>query len=101
MSDGAFLAAVLLMAAMAFLTRIGGAALMSRVRRTPRLERFLAGLSASVVAALVASVLVQSDARSSIAVALAVATMLLTQSVVLAMLAGMLLAMAMTALSLV
>lgn len=90
MSDGAFFSAVLVMAAMAFLTRVSGPLLMSQVMRTPAIDRFLVGLSASVVAALVASVLVQSDVRSAIAVAVAVATMLLTNSVVAAMLAGML-----------
>jgi len=88
-SDGAFILAVVIMTAAAFATRIAGAVLMSWVTPTARTERFLDGLSASVIAALVASQLMSAEANNSAAVVMAIIVVLLTQNVVWAMLGGM------------
>lgn len=62
---------------------------MSRVTPTARAERFLEGLSVSVVSALVASQLMSVDVRNAAAVAVAVIVMLVSRSVVWAMFTGM------------
>ncbi len=87
--EGPLIFAIALMAMAAFATRIAGPLLMAQVRTTPRSERFLEGLAASVVAALVASLLVQGDLRDVVSVAVAALVMLATRSVIWSMLAGM------------
>jgi len=77
------------MAVAAFATRIAGAVLMSRVTPTAKTERFLEGLSVSVISALVASQLMTSDVRNAAAVVVAILVMLFTRSVVWAMFTGM------------
>ncbi|WP_298960854.1 AzlD domain-containing protein [uncultured Roseibium sp.] len=89
MDDWSYALVVLILAAAAFATRIAGAVLMSFVTLTPKTERFLEGLSVSVIAALVASNLVTADFRTMTATLLAVAVMALSQSVIWAMFAGM------------
>ena len=89
LSDGSFILVIAIMAAATFATRIAGAAVMSRVTPTARTQRFLEGLSVSVIAALVASQLMTGDAGNAVAVAIAVLVMLLSRSVVWAMFAGM------------
>lgn len=88
MSDTSFLLAVLVTAAAVFATRIGGAALMSKVPAGPKVERFLEGLSVSVIAALVASLLIEAEARIIAATLVAIAAMALTRSVNWAMFMG-------------
>jgi len=55
LNDWSFVLTVAIMAVVTFATRIGGAVLMSYVTPTARTERFLEGLSVSVISALVAS----------------------------------------------
>lgn len=89
LGDWSFGLVVTIMAAATFATRVAGAVLMSRVTPTARTERFLDGLSVSVIAALVASQLMTADVRNAAAVTVAVVVMLVSRSVVWAMLAGM------------
>lgn len=92
LSDTSYLLALGIMTVAAFGTRIAGAVLMSRVTPTTKTERFLEGLSVSVIAALVASHLVTADIKTIAAVVVAMIVMGLARSAVWAMLAGMLVA---------
>ncbi|MEM9470691.1 MAG: AzlD domain-containing protein [Pseudomonadota bacterium] len=92
LSDWSFILVITIMAAATFATRVAGAVLMARVTPTARTERFLDGLSVSVIAALVASQLMTADVRNVTAVAVAVAVMFVSRSVVWAMFAGMMFA---------
>ncbi|MFO7308077.1 MAG: AzlD domain-containing protein [Pseudomonadota bacterium] len=89
MVDGttAFLA-IALMAAVTFLTRIGGVDIMSFVPITPRIEAFLRHLAVSVIVALVVPAAVKGGPTAVLAVATAGLVMVLTRSAVGAMLAG-------------
>ncbi len=89
LNDWSFVLVVAIMAAAAFLTRVGGVVLMSRVKPTAKTEQFLEGLSVSVISALVVSQLMSADVRNVYAVVVAVLVMLFTKSVVWAMLAGL------------
>ncbi|WP_299472570.1 AzlD domain-containing protein [uncultured Roseibium sp.] len=89
LSDGSYILMVTVMAAAAFLTRIAGSVFMAWVALTPKSERFLEGLSVSVIAALVASLLMSGDVKTGVATLLALIAMALFRSVVWAMLAGM------------
>lgn len=89
LSDGSYVAAVVIMTAAAFATRIAGAVFMSWVAPTARTERFLEGLAVSVIAALVASLLVGAGPKTMTATVVAIVVMALTRSVVWAMLGGM------------
>lgn len=80
---------VAIMAVAAFATRIAGAVLMSHVTPTAKTERFLEGLSVSVISALVASQLMTADVTSAAVVVVAVVFMLFTRSAVWAMFVGM------------
>ena len=77
------------MATVTFLSRIAGAAMMIRFADNKRMQRFLDGLSASVIAALVASQLVSSDNKIIFAIVVAITIMGITKSVIWAMLTGM------------
>ena len=77
------------MAAAAFITRVAGPLLMSHVNATPRIERFLEGLSVSVITALVGSQLMTAELNNISAVVVATIAMLTTGSVIGAMLVGM------------
>ena len=77
-----------LVAAITFGSRIIGALVMTQVGISPRITRFLSGLSVSVLAALVASMLARGGLREAAAVLVAVVVMLATRSAVFAMLAG-------------
>jgi branched-subunit amino acid transport protein len=81
--------AILLVAALTFASRLIGALLMSRVDASPSLERFLDGLSVSVIAALVASILAQGGLREASAVGIAALIMFKSKSAVWAMIVGM------------
>lgn len=85
-------AAILLIAIVTLASRLAGPLLMARIATSPRVERFLEGLSISVIAALVGSIVAQSGARQATAVAIAAVVMLLSRSAVWAMIAGMALA---------
>jgi uncharacterized membrane protein len=89
MSDAAFLAVLGLMAAIVFLTRIGGALALAWTPSTPRLERFLEGMAAAVIAALVATLLMRGGTVDLIAVAAASAVMAVSRSVIGSIIAGM------------
>jgi len=80
--------AIALMIAVTFGSRLAGPLIMSRVGLSPRIERFLDGLSVSVIAALVASIVAQGGLREAAAVAVAAIVMLGARSAIWAMLAG-------------
>ncbi|MEL7465651.1 MAG: AzlD domain-containing protein [Pseudomonadota bacterium] len=92
MSDANFLLTLTILTAAALSTRIVGAVLMTAVKPSPQVERFLEGLSASVIAALVASQMINADSERFAAVGVAVLIVLATRNVVLAMAGGMLFA---------
>lgn len=81
--------AIAMVAAVAFASRLAGPMLMARIGVSPRIERFLDGLSTSVIAALVASIIAGSGPREGAAVLIAALVMLATKSAVWAMVAGM------------
>ena len=81
--------AILLVAALTFASRLIGALLMSRVDASPSLERFLDGLSVSVIAALVASILAQGGMREAVAVGVAALIMFKSKNAVWSMIVGM------------
>ncbi|MET1412172.1 AzlD domain-containing protein [Roseibium sp. HPY-6] len=89
LSEGSFLLVLAVMTAATFFTRVAGAFFMTRVALTPKTERFLEGLSVSVIAALVASLLVSGDIKTGVATLFALVAMALFRSVIWAMLAGM------------
>ncbi|GLS34878.1 hypothetical protein GCM10010869_04660 [Mesorhizobium tianshanense] len=82
-------AAIALIAGVTLATRLAGSVLMSRVEPSPKIERFLDGLSVSVIAALVASFLAQNGFREAISVGLASLVMLRSKNAVWAMVTGM------------
>lgn len=94
MSSTTFLAVVGLMAAIVLFTRVGGAAALAWIPLTPKLERFLEGMSVSVIAALVATMLIRGWTVDMVAVTAACATMAISRSVMGSMLAGMAVAIA-------
>ncbi|MCA0964780.1 AzlD family protein [Salipiger bermudensis] len=89
--------AISLLVAVTLATRLAGPLAMARIGASPRVERFLEGVSVSVLAALVASIVAQGGTREAVAVGLAGVVMLATQSAVWAMIAGMVLAAGWTA----
>ena len=77
------------MAGVTLATRLAGPWLMTGVRASPKVERFLEALSSSVLAALVATAVARGGAREALAVAAAAALALLGRGPATAMLAGM------------
>lgn len=88
-SDATGFAAIAMIAAITFASRMTGALLMSRIDLSPRIERFLDALSVSVIAALAASIVAQNGLREAVAVAVAAAIMRGSRSAVWAMIGGM------------
>lgn len=80
--------AILLVAAVTFLSRAAGPILMSRVEISDRVKRFLDAMSVSVMAALVASMLAQRGPREAVAVGISILVMMQFKSAVWAMIAG-------------
>lgn len=99
-SNWHFAAIVFVLAGAAFFTRMAGPALFARLPSDPRVERFLNGLSVSVIAALVASGLAIGGPSEWAAALCAVVAMAITRSVVWAMVAGVSCAAALNALPL-
>lgn len=88
-SESVLWIAILLVAGITFASRLAGAMAMSRVPISKAVERYLDGLSVSVIAALVASLVAQGDLRMATAISLAALVMLGSRNAVWAMLAGM------------
>lgn len=80
--------AILLVALVTYLSRIAGMVMMARAKPSPRLARFLDGVSVSVIAALVATMMARGGLREAASVALAVGIMLVTRSAVWALICG-------------
>ena len=87
--DGPMLVAILGMALVTYLTRVGGALLMGVVPVTPQVEAFLRYLSSSVLVALVVPAVLEShDPATFVAVAVTVLVMAVSRQLVAAMLVG-------------
>ncbi len=95
--DFAAWTAIALVAAVTLTSRLAGAFLMTRIHHSAAVERFLDGLSVSVLAALVGSALAQHGWREAAAVALAALVMMRAGSAVWALTAGIALAAGWTA----
>lgn len=92
LSDSSYFVAVAVLALVALGTRLSGAVLMARVTMTPRIERFLGGVSVSVIAALVASSLATTDLKALAATVSAIFVAAFSRNVIWAMIAGMIVA---------
>lgn len=90
--DAAAWTLIALVIAVTFASRLLGPMMMARLGASPRLTRFLEGMSVSVIAALVASIAAQSGPRGAVAIGVAALVMLVSRSAVLAMITGMALA---------
>lgn len=75
-----------MVAVITYASRIAGALVMSRFATSQRIDRFLGGLSVSVIAALVASIIAQGGLREAAAAASLV--MLGSRSAVWALIVG-------------
>jgi uncharacterized membrane protein len=89
--------AIGLMALLTYLLRIGGVAMMSRVRITPPVERALAALPGSIVAATVVPIAIAAGPPAILGVLAAVLTARLAGNELAALLAGLAAAAAMRA----
>lgn len=76
------------MAIVTYLTRIGGIWVMSRVRVTPVIERFLDAMSGSVLVAFIVPEALEGGWTVWAATAVTVAVMLLKKQMLLAVLSG-------------
>ncbi|WP_421979805.1 AzlD domain-containing protein [Roseibium sp.] len=92
LSDGSYFVAVAVLALVALGTRLSGAVLMARITMTPRIEKFLGGVSVSVIAALVASSLAGMDLKALAATVSAIIVSAFSRNVIWAMIAGMIVA---------
>lgn len=81
--------AILGMALVTYLCRVGGVVLMSRVRITPRVERGLRALPGSIVLATIGPFIAKAGIVAVLAVATGIAVMILRRSEALAILAGL------------
>lgn len=88
LDDTTTLIACLAIAAIAYLTRVGGMWLMAWVPMTPRVEGFLNALAGSVLVAMVVPGAVRGEPAQQAAVAIAVLAMALTRRAVPSMLLG-------------
>jgi uncharacterized membrane protein len=77
------------MAAVTYLCRIAGVAIMSRVRITPRIERGLRALPGSIVMATILPVVLDNGPPAILALAATMAVMIATRSDLLSLLAGL------------
>lgn len=82
--------AILAMAGVTYLTRVGGYWLVGLTPMTPRLERFLKHLSGSILAAILAPAVVNGDHATPLGVAAAAVVMLATRRAFLALAVGVL-----------
>jgi len=86
------LAAILGMAVVTYMTRIGGFWLMGYVAISPRVERFLRHMAGGVLVAIVTAAVMNGDRAMWAGLAAAIAAMLLLRRPMTAMLIGMALA---------
>jgi uncharacterized membrane protein len=86
------LVAILVMAAITYVMRIGGFWLMSHVTLTPRVRRMLDALPGSMVAAIVLPIIAKSGAIAAVAVVAAGAVMILSRNAMLAIAIAVMLA---------
>ncbi len=82
-------AALIAIAAVTYLTRVGGLIFMDRMTITPRIERSLEALAGSVLVAIIVPAAVAGDLAAKVAVIAAILVMALTRNAVAAMAVGM------------
>ncbi len=82
------LIAILGMAAVTYLTRIGGLWLMAAIPMSNRLERFLDAMSGTVLVSILVPATLKGDGSAAIAIAGAVFVMVVTRQSLLAVIAG-------------
>ncbi|QJQ94566.1 MULTISPECIES: AzlD family protein [Halomonadaceae] len=75
---GAFIA-IVTMALITYLTRVGGLLIMSRIPIGPRVERFINAMAGSVLVAVIAPMAVQGDGAARLALLATLGTMLATR----------------------
>lgn len=79
---------ILLMAAVTYLTRVGGLWVMARIPIGPGVERFINAMSGSVLVAVVMPMAVNGDWGARLALCATIAVMLTTRKPLLAIAAG-------------
>ncbi|WP_370738032.1 AzlD domain-containing protein [Ruegeria meonggei] len=75
-------------ATITFLNRIAGPFIMSRLRTSARVERFLDAMSVSVIVALISSALARGTIREVVAVGASALAMLWFNNAIVALIAG-------------
>lgn len=83
------LLAILVMALVTYLTRVGGVMVMSWVPIGPRVERFINAMAGSVLVAVILPLAVQGDWGARLALVATLLVMLITYKPLLAITAGM------------
>lgn len=81
---------ILLMGVVAFLTRIGGVLIMSRMKFGRRAERFIYAMSGSALVAIVVPLAVEGDTAARLSLVTTTLVMLTTRKTLLAILVGIL-----------
>jgi uncharacterized membrane protein len=89
-SGGGMLLAILLMAAVTYLTRAGGVFVMARVPIGPRVQRFINAMAGSVLVAVVTPQAVQGDGGARLALLPPLGVMLVLRKPLPAIAAGVL-----------
>ena len=86
--------ALVVIAVVTYITRVGGLVIMNRMPITKRIERSLGALAGSVLVAIVVPPTLEGDLAAKAAVVAAIVIMLLTRNAVLAMGTGLVAAVA-------
>ncbi|MCH8552654.1 MAG: AzlD domain-containing protein [Natronospirillum sp.] len=83
---------ILLMGLVAYMTRIGGVLIMSRMKIGRRAERFIYAMSGSALVAIVVPLAVEGDLAARLALATTAVVMLTTKKTLVAIMAGIVMA---------
>lgn len=83
---------IVVMGVVAYLTRIGGALIMSRMPINKRVERFIYAMSGSALVAIVVPLAVYGDTAARMALLTTALTMIITKKTLLAIILGILMA---------
>ncbi len=86
------LTAIFGMAAVTYLTRIGGLWLMAVIPLNKRVERFLEAMSGTVLVSILVPATLRGDGSAAIAIAGAIIVMVLTRQSLLAVISGIVIA---------
>lgn len=83
---------IILMGLVAYVTRIGGALIMSRMPISKRVERFIFAMSGSALVAIVVPLAVNGDTAARVSLVATSLVMIVTRKTLLAILVGILVA---------